>query len=140
MDTLKGDLAADTLALVVSRPVLHAASALAELSPAIGLLRLGNARTEAALRPIRDTLSRISPLRAAPPAPRLWVEAAVLAGILTRTQGIPHADRRKLLTDALLFLQVEDTGAILLTCHLRDFDPLLQDKPGPGVLFYDRRA
>lgn len=72
------------------------------------------------------------------PAAALWVKAAVLAGILARTQGIPRADRRKLLNDALLFLLAEDASAVLLTRNVRDFDLLLQIKPGVAVSFYDR--
>jgi len=105
--------------LLASHPVLHAAPALAELSLVVGLLDHEDARTPASLQPIR-TLS---------PAGSLWIEAAVLAGILARTQGIPRPDRRKLLNDALLFLLTEDSGTVLVTRNIRDFDLLLQISP-----------
>jgi hypothetical protein len=72
------------------------------------------------------------------PAPDLWVQAAILTGILTRTQGIPKADRRKLLNESLLFLMAERLGAALLTRNVHDFDLLLQINSEPAVLFYDQ--
>lgn len=138
IDALKGELTTTILAAIASRPILHAAPVLAELSLAIGLLDPTDARTSATLEPIRDTLARISPLRVITPAADLWIEAAVMSGILSRIQGIPRADRRKLLNDALLFLAADDAGAVLLTRNLRDFDLLLQIKPSASVLFYDR--
>ena len=134
----RASLATPLLTVIASRQILHAAPALAELSLAIGLLDPADARTEATLRPIRDTLARIRPMRVIAPAAGLWVEAAVLSGILSRIQGLARADRRKLLNDALLFLAAEDAGAVLLTRNVRDFDLLLQMKPGASVLFYDR--
>ena len=138
IDSFQGSLAPGTAALLAIHPVLHAAPALAELSLALGLLDPKDARTPAALQPVRDALGRISPFQTLTPAASLWVEAAVLAGILARTRGIPRTDRRKLLNDALLFLLTEDAGTVLLTRNVRDFDLLLQIKPDVAVLFYDR--
>jgi hypothetical protein len=66
------------------------------------------------------------------------VEAAVLEGILARTQSIPKQDRRKFLNDALLFLQAADSGSVLVSRNSRDLDLLLQLKPQAGVLLYEK--
>jgi hypothetical protein len=46
-------------------------------------------------------------------------------------------DRRKFLSDALLFLQAADTDCVLVGRNFRDFDLLLQLKPQAGVRFYE---
>jgi hypothetical protein len=68
----------------------------------------------------------------------IWLEAAVLAGILARTQAIPKQDRRKFLNDTLLFLQAADAGAVMISRNSPDLDLLLQMKPQVGVLLYDK--
>jgi len=138
IDTLNGGMPTALLRLIASRSILHAAPALAELALAIGLLNPTDPRTPASVRIIRETLAQVPSLRVLTPTPDLWVEAATLAGILARTQGIPRPERRKLLNDALLFLLADHAGATLLTRNLRDMDLLLQIKPAPSILFYNR--
>ena len=70
----------------------------------------------------------------------MWLEAAVMAGILARTQAIPKQDRRKFLSDTLLFLQAADSGSVMVSRNSRDLDLLLQLKPRVRVLLYDRAA
>jgi hypothetical protein len=62
----------------------------------------------------------------------------LIAGTLARTQTIPKPDRRKFMNDILIYLVAGDLGATVLTRNTRDFDLLLQIRPGVGVLFYDR--
>ena len=124
--------------LMASRTILHGAPALAELAVTIGALDPADRRTHAALIPIVETLTRINPSRIIAPSYELWVEAAVMAGILARTQSIPKQDRRKFLNDALLFLQAADSGSVLVSRNSRDLDLLLQLKPQAGVLLYDK--
>jgi hypothetical protein len=59
----------------------------------------------------------------------VWLEAAVMAGILACTQAIPRQDRRKFLNDTLLFLQAADAGAVVVCRNSRDLDLLLKLKP-----------
>ena len=68
----------------------------------------------------------------------IWLEAAVIAGILARSQAIPKPDRRKFLTDTLLFLQAAAADAVMVSRNSRDLDLLLQIKPQVGVLLYDK--
>ena len=83
-------------------------------------------------------LMRINPSRIITPSYQVWLEAAVMAGILTRTQAIPKQDRRRFLKDTLLFLQAAEAGAVMVSRNSRDIDLLLQLKPEAGVLLYDR--
>jgi hypothetical protein len=48
-------------------------------------------------------LTRINPSRIIAPSYDVWLEAAVMAGILARTESTPKPDRPKFLNDAILF-------------------------------------
>jgi hypothetical protein len=138
IDQLKGQLPRSIVDLAASRTILHGAPALAELAVTIGVLDPADRRTHATLIPIVETLTRINPTRIIAPSYEVWLEAAVIAGILARTQAIPKQDRRKFLNDTLLFLQAADAGAILVSRNSRDLDLLLQLKPQATVLLYDK--
>jgi hypothetical protein len=138
IDQLKGQVPTLIVNLMASRTILHGAPALAELTVTIGALDPTDRRTQAALIPIVEMLTRIDPLRIIAPSYEVWLEAAMMAGILARTQAIPKQDRRRFLNDALLFLQAADTGAVMLSRNSRDLDLLLQLKPRTRVLLYDK--
>ena len=137
MDQLKGELPRPIVDLVAARTILHGAPALAELVT-IGALDPADQRTQATLTPIIEVLTWINPARIIVPSYEIWLEAAVMASILARTQAIPKPDRRKFLNDTLLFLQAADAGAVMISRNSRDLDLLLQMKPQVGVLLYDR--
>jgi predicted nucleic acid-binding protein len=137
IDHLKGQLPSPIVNLMASRTILHGASALAELAVTIGILDPADKRTRETLIPIIEMLARIHPSRVIVPNYEIWLEAAVVAGILARTQAIPKQDRRKFLNDVLLFLQAGDTGAVLVSRNARDLDLLLQLKPRVHVFLYD---
>jgi hypothetical protein len=138
IDQLKGQLPRPIVDLVAARTILHAAPALAELAVTIGALEPADRRTQATLIPIVEVVTRITPARIIVPSYEIWLEAAVIAGILARTQAIPKPDRRKFLNDTLLFLQAADAGAVMISRNSRDLDLLLQIKPQVGVLLYDK--
>ena len=138
IDQLKGDLPRPIVDLVAARTILHGAPALAELTVSNGALEPADRRTQATLTPIVEMFTRIDPARIVAPNYEIWLEAAVMAGILARTQGIPKQERRKFLNDTLLFLLAADTGAVLISRNSRDLDLLLQLKPQVGVLLYDK--
>lgn len=138
IDQLKGQLPTSIVNLMASRTILHGAPALAELAVTIGALDPLDRRTRAALIPVVETLTRINPTRIIAPSYEVWLEAAVIAGILARTQAIPRQDRRKFLNDTLLFLQAVDAGAVMVSRNSRDFDLLLQLKPQAAVVLYDK--
>jgi len=139
IDQLKGHLPIEIVALVSARVILHGSPALAEMSVTVGALDPRDSRTRATLEPILDVLRHIPPQRIAAPSDAVWLEAAVLAGILARTQGIAKEHRRKLLNDALMFLMAAEVDAVLVSRNAHDVDLLLQMKPDARVLLYDRR-
>jgi hypothetical protein len=138
IDQLKGQLPTSIVNLMASRIILHGAPALAEVAVTIGALDPADRRTQATLIPIVETLARINPSRIIAPSYEVWLEAAVMAGILARTQAIPKQERRKFLNDTLLFLQAADTGSVMVSRNFRDLDLLLQLKPQTRVLLYDK--
>ena len=140
IDQLKGELPTPIVDLVASRTILHGAPALAELAVTIGALDPADRRTQATLTPIVEMLTRINPSRIIVPNFEIWLEAAVMAGILARTQTIPKQDRRKFLNDTLLFLQAADAGAVMISRNSRDLDLLLQIKPQVGVILYEKNS
>jgi hypothetical protein len=140
VDQLKGHLPADIIALIAARVILHGAPVLAELAVIIGILDPRDQRTPTTLEPILSTLRHIPGQRIIAPSDEMWLEGAVLAGILARTQGLPKADRRKFLNDALMFLMAAQADAVLVSRNCHDLDLLLQIKPDVGVLLYERRA
>src|ERR1700720_2773190 len=97
-------------------------------------------RTKHTLQPILETLERIPLQRVISPPNETWLEAAVIAGILARTQGVAKEARRKFLGDTLLFLMAAESGTILISRNSRDIDLLLQMRPGVGVLLYQKRT
>lgn len=138
LDQLKGDLPRSIVDLVAARRIHHGAPALSELAAGICLLDPSDPRTVSSRKPIEETLARVPPQMILVPSDAAWIEASVLAGILARTQGLPKADRRKLLNDALLFMVAAETGSLLISRNAKDCDLLLQMKPGVPVLLYDR--
>jgi len=138
VDHLKGQLPTDLVVLIASRQILHGAPAVAELAVTVGALDPSDPRTRATLVPILDTLAHIPRQRIVAPREDIWLEGALMAGILARIQGIPKKDRRKFLNDTVMFLMTADVGAVLVSRNARDFDLLLQMKPGGAVLLYER--
>jgi predicted nucleic acid-binding protein len=139
IDQLKGELPNTIVSLMSSRPIFHASPALAELAVTVGVLNPTDQRSKQALLPITETLARIPLHRVISPSNENWLEAAVIVGILARTQGIAKEARRKILNDTLLFLMAADNGLILISRNTRDIDLLLQMKHRSKILFYDRR-
>jgi hypothetical protein len=84
------------------------------------------------------------------PSAAAWTEAAVLAGILARPQGLATSTRtltpdqaccqqgrrRELLLDALIYLTVVEQDVVLISANIRHMDLLLQLCPTGNVLLY----
>lgn len=114
----------------------HSAVCVAELTHAFGRLDPANAGTAAALDRCRDTIAMIRPHRLAEPSLNVWGAAWVLAGLAFRLGGFMKGQERKLLNDALVFLQSVEAGQTVLTGNIRDFDLLNQLVPDGRVVFY----
>jgi len=99
----------------------HSAVCLAELTHAFGRLAPGNPGTPNALSGIAEVISGIRPHRLPGPSPSVWGTAGILAGLAFRLGGYQKGQERKLLNDALIYLQALELGQIVLTRNVADF-------------------
>jgi hypothetical protein len=139
-------------ALIASRHhmVHNSAVACAELAISIGLLDPADARTAATISAIQAHLDRMTMDRTVAPSAAAWTGAAILAGILARTQGLARpkraltaeqeccqqGQRRELLLDALLYLTAVEQDMLLISANIRDMDLLLQLRQTENILLY----
>jgi hypothetical protein len=139
-------------ALIASRQhmVHNCGVACAELAISIGLLDPADARTAITIDAIQSHLDHMTTDKTVTPSASAWTEAAVLAGILARTQGYAvskrtltpdqvccqQGRRRELLLDALIFLTAVEQDMLLISANIRHMDLLLQLCPTDNVLLY----
>ncbi|MEE2953319.1 MAG: DNA-binding protein [Pseudomonadota bacterium] len=136
IDQIKGTApdAFDRLADI--RIVNHSMVAVQELIFAIGFLSEDDPRMPNVKAAIKRIVEAMPKHRLFVPDADVMGRAAVLAGILARTQGYAKNDRAKALNDCALFLQAEKFGLTLLTANAAAFDILLQLRPRARVLLY----
>ena len=127
-------IAADSLPLEAGRLVadgliFHSSACLSELST-------GVANADPTLRGWRslrdfyaDVFRRVPEERLLTPDPSVWVEAALIAGTLARTQNYQPHQRKECLNDALIFLSAAKVGVPVLTSDRDDFDLIQQLAP-----------
>jgi hypothetical protein len=139
-------------ALIASRRhmVHNCAVACADLAISIGLRDRGDPRTAGTITALRAHLDQMTTDKTVAPGVSAWTEAAVLAGILARTQGLAvpkraltadqlccqEGRRRELLLDALMFVTAVEQDMLLISGNIRHMDLLLQLCPSPNVLLY----
>jgi predicted nucleic acid-binding protein len=139
LDALKAPGLPTAVATLVARNVvLHCSIACAELAVSVGHLDPAHPQTARHRTPLIDVLSRMAPTRIVAPSADAWTEAAVVAGILARTQGYAREARRAVLHDAMMLLTAVEAGAVLISRNVRDMDLLLRFWPTARVLLYDR--
>ena len=114
----------------------HSAVCLAELTHAFGRLDPNHPETENALDKCRQTVNSIRSHRLHEPSQSVWGTAGVLAGLTFRLGGFVKGQERKLLNDALVFLQAMENGHTVLTRNIVDFDILNQIVPNGRILLY----
>ena len=134
IDVLQGKTPVEVYCLLENRIVNHSCVALAEMTHLMGALDPADKRTASVLKTLGRTIDDIPEHRLSAPSSRMFGEAGMLAGMVTRLSGQPHSIA--LLNDALLFLQAAATGCDLLTGNRRDFDFFDQIIPGTGVILY----
>ena len=66
----------------------------------------------------------------------VWGAAGILAGLAFRLGNYAKGQERKLLNDALVFLQAAEAGRAVLTGNVRDCDFLSQLVPNGRIIFY----
>lgn len=136
IDVLQGRSPPAVDSLLGLRIVNHSTVALSELTHLFGRLDPAHSMTRSVLNQLSGVINDIPVHRLSRPSARAAGEAGILAGLATRLSG--RAPGAALLNDALLLLQAAETGCMLLTRNLADFDPLQQLWPQASVLFYRR--
>jgi hypothetical protein len=139
-------------ALIASRQhmVHNCGVACAELAISIGLLDPTDPRTAATIGAIQGHLDQMAQDKIVAPSASAWTGAAVLAGIIARTQGLAtpkgtltpdqtcrqQGRRRELLLDALIYLTAVERDMLLISANARHMDLILQLYPTQNVLLY----
>lgn len=136
IDVLQGRTPPEVDQLLTLRVLNHSTVALAELTHLFGRLDPRHPGTRAALDMLARTLNDIPAHRLTVPSVRASGEAGMLAGLATRLTARAHTP--ELLNDALLLLHAAETGRVLLTRNVSDFDFLQQLAPWARVLVYRR--
>lgn len=139
IDLLQGRTPEPVDRLIQARLCDHSAVCVAELTHAFGRLDPAHRDTRITLREIRKTVNEdIAPHRLHAPGTDEWRSAGILAGLVFRLRKLPKArgHERKLLNDALLYLQARKLGCTVLTRNVVDFDILNQLVSSGRVLFY----
>lgn len=134
IDVLQATTPIELDRLLQTRIVNHSTVVLAELTHLIGALDPAHARTARVLQALGRTIDDIPRHRLTSPSPRAFGEAGMLAGLVTRLTGQPRT--AALLNDALIFLHAAETGCVVLTGNVRDFDWFDQVVPGHGLVLY----
>ena len=136
IDQMQGRATASLEQMVMARQVNHSSLAVQELMHTVGRLDPADRRTAAAVAAIRAQVEAMPDHRIFTPDLEVLGRAALLAGLLTRTQGYGREARLRALQDAVLYLQARKSGFTVLTRNLADFDLMLQLMPAGRVLFY----
>ena len=134
IDVLQGRTPRAVDDLLQLRIINHSAVALGELTHAFGRLDPAHPGTRGALRELGGVIATIPPHRLSAPSLRAAGEAGMVAGLVARLSGRPAGV--DLLNDAALLLHAAETGCVLLTRNLADFDLLQQVAPPVNLLFY----
>jgi predicted nucleic acid-binding protein len=152
LDRSAGRLPVSIRALIAARQhlVYNCGVVCAELAISIGLLNRRDPRTRGTIAAIRAHLEQMQRSKTVAPSALAWTEAAILAGILARTQGLAlqkrsltpdqiccqEGRRREMLLDALLYTTAIEQNMLLLSGNIRHMDLLTQLRPSDHVLLY----
>nr|WP_294560779.1 hypothetical protein [uncultured Rhodopila sp.] len=117
----------------------HSSVCIAELTHVFGRLAPGHPETAKIFVAISKTIGAMRPHRVREPGRLAWGTAGILAGLAFRLGGYQRGQERKLLNDALVYLQAIENGQIVLSRNIADFDILNQLVPDGRVILYERR-
>lgn len=132
----RAGLPAAVAALIAGREVRHSRLCIGELAFGYGHLDPVHPATERNGAVVLAILDRMDEAAVVDLSAHGWARAGALAGILGRTQGFMHDQRRELLLDAALFVTAQELGHTLVSGNLRHMDLLLQVGGPASVLLY----
>jgi predicted nucleic acid-binding protein len=136
IDRMQGSAPDVIQGLVDVRTVNHSTIAVVELMHTVGRLDPAHRETTNVVTQVRKVIQGMPGHRLFEPDTEILARAAVLAGILARTQGYASDDRLRALHDCVLFLQALKLGFTVLTRNIKDYDFLLQMVPNGRALLY----
>jgi predicted nucleic acid-binding protein len=139
IDVLKGKSPKEVDTLLLHRTCEHSGICLSELTHAFGRLEPNDTRTKSVLREINDMIVRDIPgHRLSAPSTWMWAAAGMLSGMICRLTCVTpnKGNERKIMNDALIYLQALHLGCSVLTRNVRDFDYLNQLVPAGNVILY----
>jgi predicted nucleic acid-binding protein len=122
--------------LLRTRTLFHSATVIGELTYRLGARVAANEKERRAREGLANVIRNMPAHRVVCPSTSTWGEAGVLAGMRARIGGFPGEPGRRVLNDALIFLQALAIGAFVLTENVADFDILQQLVPAGRALFY----
>jgi hypothetical protein len=142
LDVLHGRTPVEVDNLLRFRICNHSAVCLCELTHSFGRLDPGHRETKSALKVLRGVIENVPVHRLHAADSDTWGTAGMLAGALFRLSNLPpgRGHERKVVNDALLFLQARKLGCAVLTRNIRDFDFLSQLMTNGRIIFYDRTS
>ena len=114
----------------------HCSVCVGEIAYTFGRLDPTHADTPTTLDFMREILSRVRAYRTVAPDSDDYIEAGIITGTLARTQRLGSPERRKLLSDALVFLTARRIGYPVLTANAKDFDLIQQLAPSGKAPYY----
>lgn len=138
IDALQDNSPSEVDELLALRICNHSAVCLAELTHAHGRLNPRHPKTAETLGSIGKAIAAMPPHRISEPSQSAWGTAGILTGLAFRVGGYQAGQERKLLNDALVFLQALENGQVVLTGNISDFDILNQLVPEGRILLYRR--
>lgn len=136
IDQLRGKFPDHAAQILESRQIHHSTVAIQELMFGVGILDPRDRRTASTILSLRALVTAMRPHRTFAPDPDLLGRAAMIAGLLSRSQGYAGDSRKRALMDATLFLQAQKLGLMIVTANIGDFDLMLQLLPSVRVGLY----
>jgi predicted nucleic acid-binding protein len=134
IDEVQGRAPPELDRLLRMRVLNHSSVAPSELTHLFGRFHPAHPGTRSALKELRGIVDDIPAHRLTAPSLRAAGEAGMLAGLAARLTG--RAAAQALLNDSLILLHAAETGCVLLTRNVMDFDVLQQLAPQTQVLLY----
>lgn len=136
IDGLQGKLPELVQNVMESRHNSHSAVCIQELSHTIGVLNPDDPRTEGVVTTISQLISSMPEHRILTPDVDIMGRAAILNGVICRSNKYKNDQKLRCLQDCTLYLQALKSGCTFLTRNTSDFDYCLQILPKARVLFY----
>lgn len=129
IDRARGRLPLALRAIIDGALLFHCSVALAELALGVGNANPAHPRWPATRDHYAALFAALPPGRVLTPDATVWADAAMVAGMLARTQGWQAAQRRQCLNDALILLTAAKAGLAVLTANRDEFNLLGQMAP-----------